>query len=259
MIPSILLGFIAKFERKPTVTVGNNVEKLTEHAGKHLNELLAANKDEPVLLLLSGGSALKLISFISPDSLGKNATVGVLDERYNQDPKVNNFTQVKALIDTLLKDKQGDKCSFIDTSVKVGETQQELSLRFDKSLKEWRAKFPKGKIIITQGVGPDAHTSGIMPFRDKTEKEYFNSTFVDTDKWVVDYDAAGKNDYPLRVTTTIPFLVNEVDHSIVFATGKHQAFADLRNKDLDLADAPCKSVFAMKEVMIFTDEEVLFD
>ena len=61
-----------------------------EEAGKLLSQWLLEHKDVPVLLLLSGGSALSFLDFVEI-SEGMSLTLGVLDERFSADPLSNNF------------------------------------------------------------------------------------------------------------------------------------------------------------------------
>jgi 6-phosphogluconolactonase/glucosamine-6-phosphate isomerase/deaminase len=196
---------------------------------------------DPLLLLVSGGSAFSLL----PDQFEpKNTlTVGVLDERFSQDPTKNNCAQLLALpFATHLS-------SYIDTRVQAGETLEQLANRFNQALHEWRETHPNGKIVVTQGIGPDGHTSGILPPADLALFEQ---------EWVVGYDASySKNPHPLRVTTTFSFL-RQVDVSILYAVGaeKLPALTHALAPHASLTDYPAAIITQMRHVTLFTDQSL---
>lgn len=227
----------------------SDVEKVRQRAIVCLEKNLIYNSNKSVLLLLSGGSALSLL-FPNLKGLNNRVTIGVLDERYSSDPKINNFSQLSATPFFATAKENG--CVFINTSIKDGETMQNLELRFEKELKLWRDKNPEGKIIITQGMGLDGHTAGIMPYPE--DNNLFQKQFDDKNKWVASYDAGNKNQYSQRVTTTLPFL-RAVDVSIMFVSGKEKA--DILNKILSKNILhnifPASIIKVMKTVLLFTD------
>ena len=65
-------------------------------AGIALGEVLEYHKEQPVLLMLSGGSAFSILDYIEADVLGPNLTISILDERCSSDSKINNFLQLKS-------------------------------------------------------------------------------------------------------------------------------------------------------------------
>ncbi len=172
-----------------------------------------------VLFLSSGGSSLAILDFIPDDILGDYLTIGVLDERYDREGKNNNFSQLSRTGFYRKAMKSG--CAFIDTGVRPGQTQQALADYFEGKLREWRKNNPDGEIIATIGIGPDGHTSGIMPIPE--DKNRFNALF-NGERWVTAYDAAGKTPYPERVTTTNTFL-KLINRAFVFAVGREKADA----------------------------------
>ena len=99
------------------ITHLKNKEETAEKASSYLNQILDAHSHIPTLFLASGGSSLKLLEPIV--IFPPNLTVGVLDERFSEDPKVNNFTQ---LAETSFFQKAQEKGAyFIDTRVQPGE------------------------------------------------------------------------------------------------------------------------------------------
>jgi len=206
-------------------------EEASAKAVAGLNYLFREIKG-PILFLSSGGSSLGLLDGLE---LGDRITVSVLDERYNADPRINNFSQLMNHV---------NPTKFIDTRMQEGETLEGLAVRFEKALRSWKNQNPSGTIIITQGMGSDGHTAGIMP----------DSMVDDPAQWVIGYNAKEKNEYPLRVTCTFSFL-RTVDHSIAYITGqkKKEAFNRVLAEEGTLEEMPARIMREMGNVKIFTD------
>lgn len=202
-------------------------EEARTNATDGLNNVLGRISD-PILFLSSGGSSLELLDDMQEEDLGSEVTVSVLDERYSRDHAVNNFAQ--------LFEKMQPK-TFIDTRVQQGETLQQLAQRFERELRAWKRHNPHGAIVITQGMGSDGHTAGIMP----------GYVFDNPGQWVAGYDA--------RVTTTLVFLREMVDYSVAYVTGakKREALKRLLAREGTLSETPARIMREMKHVKLFTD------
>lgn len=232
------------------IRTNENSERLRHEAQTALTVLLNDNRDRQILLLCSGGSAFELLREIPKESLGPHVTLGVLDERYSTDGAVNNFSQLqKTEFYTIAVDAGAHT---IDTRPQEKETIEHLAQRFEKELRFWRTNNPDGIVIATMGIGPDGHTAGIMPFPE--DPEQFRKYFENPDVWVCGYDAGEKNQYPLRVTTTIPFL-KEIDHSIAYCTGenKREAVTRVLTDEGTYAETPARVIRDIKNVTLFTD------
>lgn len=219
-----------------------------KNATDRINKLLKENKNHSVLLLLSGGSALSLLDDIDTMVISERTTITVLDERYIKDPKINNFAQVAAL--KFCKDSKKRGAKFIDTRLKDHETHTQLATRYESALNMWIKENPKEKIIATIGIGEDTHIAGIMPTID--QKEFKN--MFENKNLATAYDAGTKNQYPLRVTTTITFL-QKIDSAVVYAVGenKREALKSVLYNDQDIHDYPARIINRMKDVSLFTD------
>ncbi len=219
-------------------------------AANALANALTRYRSDAILLLFSGGSPLEIVKILPSKNIDSRISFGVSDERFSEDPAVNNFAQLNTFQWSTLVVSQG--ATAIDTRPLAGETLEEAGMRFDLALKQWRHVNPDGKIIITQGIGLDGHTAGMMPFPE--DVGFFNQTFVDTTNWAVGYDAKEKNKYPLRVTTTVPFL-SLVDLSIVFACGndKQKPVEAVFASKEDSAMVPGRILHQMKDVQFYTD------
>lgn len=225
---------------------------LREMASGGLEKILKANTRNKVLLLLSGGSAFSLLT-VNRESLGPHLTIGVLDERYSRNPGINNYDQLSST--AFFEDAEKAGCIFMDTSVQDDDSLKDFAGRFEKTLREWKIKNPTGLIVITQGMGPDGHTSGIMPYPEN--EQLFETMFNREDRWIAGYDAGNKNPYPLRATTTIPFL-KTVDFSVMYVSGSEKAGAINKalKGSLPYHVLPASIIRQMKNVILYTDIEI---
>jgi 6-phosphogluconolactonase/glucosamine-6-phosphate isomerase/deaminase len=224
-------------------------EQVQAHAGQALNNILAANAGYAVLLMLSGGSALKLVNAIEPENLNENLSITVLDERFSQDPKINNFSQLQNT--DFYKIALKKDVSFFGTSPRNIDTPRSLQERWETNLRNWAAENPNGKIIATIGMGPDGHIAGIFPHPEDEKK--FNNLFL-SDAWTVAYNVGTKNPYPDRVTTTITFL-KKIDSAVVFVTGKEKItpLKKLASKSASLEELPAMALWDLKDAEVYTD------
>lgn len=213
--------------------------------------LLEQNKAYPVLFLASGGSSLAILNHINTSLLDGRVTLSVTDDRFSFDPNVNNFAQIMALPFYLQAKQQG--CSFIDTRPLEGESAEQVGERFNQKLKEWMANNSTGKVIITQGIGPDSHTCGMMPYPEDPKR--FNELFENPSVWAIGYNAGSKNEYPERITVTMPFLRHRVSEAVVFVAGKAKRpiLANIATNKGALAAVPVMILNQMPKVQIYTD------
>lgn len=221
-------------------------------AAEKLHQLLweCQQAKTPVLFLASGGSALEILNHVEASVLDPSLSIGVLDERFSQDPTINNFAQLTQT--KIYADAVAAGSSFIDTRLQWNEPIEKLAERFEATLKNWKNQNPTGKIFITQGMGPDGHTAGIMPFPENPQ--VFEELFDQPEKWVAFYDAGSKNQFPLRVTTTLSFL-KSVDVSIFFVFGedKKMAMDQVNSSSVTLAATPAGIVRQIRTIYVFSD------
>ncbi len=207
-------------------------------------------RTEPVLVLLSGGSALNILDALRPDVFTSRVTVGVLDERVSNAPAENNFLQLAD--HPLIKQAIINGAGTIDTVALAGETPKQLAMRFEGALRDWKSQHAGGSIIATVGMGPDGHTFGMMPYPE--DPDTFSKQFIETDRWVAGDDAGDKNQYPLRATTTVVFS-REIDMSIWYVCGESKT--DMLKRALDPRTrtyaVPARIIQDMNDVTLFTD------
>lgn len=219
-------------------------------AGKTLSDELSKIKS-PTLLLLSGGSAFDVLSDVSPDSLGDHVTVGMLDERFDTSPRVNNFLQLKQT--EFFKTAELKGCDFFDTSIIEKETFPSFSSRFERRIRLWLGMYTHGRVLVTMGIGTDGHTAGIFPYPGK--KNMFEVFFEQEDDIAIGYDVGLKNEHPLRVTVTNYFLKQYVDRAIVYLSGesKRVILEQLHTHAGNTCDVPACVIHKMKKATIVTN------
>lgn len=218
-------------------------------AGKALTMLLKASYDAPVLLLVSGGSAFKLLESVEIDSLSEHCTLGVLDERYSIDPEVNNFAQLTR--STFYSGALSQGIQIIDTRVAQDETMEEVQARWDTLLHEWNERNPNGVVIVTMGVGKDGHIAGILPSVD--------TTLFEGNAWTCGYEVPKSvNPHTKRLTVTHTFLRTVVTHAIVFVVGedKEQALQAVLREKGAIQETPARIVREISVVSLYTDRKV---
>lgn len=224
--------------------------RATESLNEALSELSAAKV--PTLLMLSGGTAFGLLNGIEKKHLGPHLTICALDERFSEDSTINHSLKISHSL--FYQHAMELDSSFIDTSVKKGETYEHLANRFEGALFDWSKKNPEGKVVATMGIGYDGHVAGIMPYPESPEN--FNKLFENKEHWVIGYDAGlAKTQYPLRVTTNMTFLRDMVDFSVAYVTGekKISALTKATEEKGNIADTPGRVLLEMKQVRLFTD------
>jgi 6-phosphogluconolactonase/glucosamine-6-phosphate isomerase/deaminase len=216
-----------------------------------LNQALNKYSGQDILLLLSGGSALNLIDLVETKNISENYTIGVVDERFSNDPKINNYLQLREKQNFITEANKAN-ANFLDSIPKVGESLENFTDRFLGNIQVWQEKHKQGKIITTLGMGPDGHTAGVMPHPENSK--WFAETFVSS-KIVAGYDAGKKNSHPLRVTLTLTFLRKHLDLAIVFVCGndKKQALENLLSETGQLHDTPARILKEIKDCILVTD------
>ena len=242
-------GKATKHSRRCWINRFLNKESATAAGGEALNDLLISFKGQPILLMLSGGSALGLLDYISPSSLGENLTISALDERYSQDSDTNNFSQIQHL--DFFMDAGEKDASFIGTLPRPNESAVDLAKRWEAALQKWRSDFPTGKIIATFGMGADGHTAGIFPFPEDLNK--FKQLF-EKENWVVAFDAGSKNKFSRRITTTLTFF-KQIDEAIILVCGqeKKEKLDEVLTKASSPAELPAMAWYDLENAQIFTD------
>lgn len=219
----------------------------------------------PILLMLSGGSSLKVVEALSDISkLNKTfnldlLTISVVDERVVQGES-NNFEALKKFF---FRQKFYDQINWLETRVvdpkAVGEVEKHAD-KFEKKLRGWKKENYRGYIIALLGVGCDGHTSGILPFKGNPALD------LESKRWIIGYniedysDTPNKiNDYHYRSTTTPYFIINLVDYAVVYMIGnrKKESLKRIVARKGDVTITPARILRQRKsKTTIFTDQEM---
>ncbi|MFZ5391629.1 MAG: 6-phosphogluconolactonase [Patescibacteria group bacterium] len=219
--------------------------------GQNISDDLAGIGDESVLLLISGGSALKVLEYIESKNWS-NITLFFLDERYGINNIDSNFAQLVRLDWWVKVRNLGVR--FIDSRVLPGEDLDTFTRRLDKNLNNWLEMNPNGKKIAIMGMGPDGHMAGIFPYPE--DQDLFVKLF-DSNKLIVSHNVFGKNNFPQRVTTTFRFF-GLLDKSYIYICGeeKREALTKLRENRLSKHEFPAGIIYNIKDVFLVTDIDI---
>ncbi len=215
-------------------------------AAETLGVALELHKDRPVLLLLSGGSALAVPERLPASVFGVNLTIAMLDERWTTNPEVNNFAQLMAL--GFFERRRSAGATFFDSRPQAGESAAHLAARFETSLHNWYEAHPGGVTIATLGMGTDGHTAGIFPG--------YVAALDAAGKWVEAYTLApGMNPYLERVTVTPQFLTTKIDLAVGLVVGeaKHSVLQAVMSGDGSPEIYPANLWHQVRHVTLVSD------
>jgi 6-phosphogluconolactonase/glucosamine-6-phosphate isomerase/deaminase len=229
----------------------NYLKSSVELASKAAISLKNELSKESVLFLSSGGSSLDIIKHLKLSDTS-NITLGVLDERITKNKNQTNFFNLKK---QPIVDEEVKLIEFGKGFNRKKENLLLIAADYEKQIKDWVNMNPNGKIIITQGIGKDGHTAGIMPFPDN--KEVFNMLFRGSNLFI-GYETGKKNRFPLRVTATNTFLEKYVHKSIVYAIGKEKRIVidEVLKNNKPVWEFPANIIHKINSVELFINQPV---
>jgi 6-phosphogluconolactonase/glucosamine-6-phosphate isomerase/deaminase len=228
-------------------------KNIKEKAGNALNEMVASRGDKPLLLLLSGGSSFDLLDYVTDESLKGGITIGMLDDRYSFDYGINGYLKLQGseFANDFFLRAMNQAAVFLNSAPAQTESLELYAERYEAYIKEWMNLYPDGIIRATVGIGPDGHTSGILPFPEdpKTFEKLFNG-----EKLVVGYNVGDKSPFKERMTSTFT-LMKKFDQVLTYMTGdaKKEALAKVMAEEGSLAETPGRIIKELNNVTVFTD------
>lgn len=217
---------------------------------RKLREFHAEGRD--VLFLSSGGSSIGVLDRIDPDVIAPYLTIGIFDERWDPTNKASNYAALRKTWFYRRAVERG--CRLIDTATGEKQTMDALGDTYEHELRNWRQRHPGGIMLATMGIAVDGHTAGIMPFPEDPSR--FQELF-EGERWIVAYDAKGKNPFSYRVTTTFTFL-RQVDMIGVYLVGaaKGPVFRKIIEAGT-LAECPGRVIKELPRGAIYVDRSML--
>ena len=206
-----------------------------EPAGKYVAEIITAQlaDNRTVLWLVSGGSAIGVAVAAAKHLAGRDLsglTVSLIDERYG--PVGHSDSNWRQLADAGFMPAGATRHPVLD-----GNSQAKTAEAFDEFL---HIQFAQRHFHIgLLGIGPDGHTSGILP----------HSPAVAAPGLVASYDGGAYR----RITTT-PHALSHLSEAVVYAAGQDKwPVLDRLETDLPLAEQPAQALKAVPKLTIFTD------
>jgi len=207
-----------------------------------------------ILFFVSGGSVLGVLNGIDFGVRAEKVTVCLLDERFSNEPSVNNFLQLQQTDFYKKSIKKG--VHFIESIPQKTESLEDFSKRFEREVTSWLDNHAERTIIAVFGMGADGHTAGVFPYPEN--KDYFDETFLKTKHAVIGFDVGDKNQYKKRITTT-PVLWTEINHAFLYACGpekKEKLHELLYGKTHAPHSLPVSLIYQTKKQSIYTDQKI---
>lgn len=171
---------------------------------------LCSHDEIPTLLLISGGSSLRVAYDFSKHihaSLS-HVTIGFVDERF--DSTHSNFAELMTMFPDVMPTLTSRGATWIDTRPQRNN-ELEMADWYEKTL----LSLASYRWIILLGMGADGHIAGIFP----DEEDAFMKRFVDTKRWVVGYEANDR--FPKRFTLTFP-AISRADMLLAYIAGEEK-------------------------------------
>src|SRR3989338_1483710 len=217
--------------------VYSNWDSIWQKAADIISEKIEAaiSGSQKTLLLLSGGSAVKIYPFLAEKLKNRSVkphflTIAQADERFQPENKEEiNAYQIE---------KSGLTFYAVDQKGTVEESAQKYNQTISKLYKNTDFR------IAVLGIGEDGHTAGLLPgYRELWDKNTF----------AVGYKNKGR--FPQRVTFT-PKALQQCNFAVVCLAGKSksQVFWKLKEEsEEDLNIFPASILYSIPEAVVLAD------
>jgi 6-phosphogluconolactonase/glucosamine-6-phosphate isomerase/deaminase len=215
-------------------------------AGEHISNLIAQH-DGDVVCLLSGGSALDIVEYITDQEKSECRTIFMMgDERGSRDGKINNSLQ---LLERYPNHYVTD--NLILTVPEAGENLENFTSRISKIFSAEILKLKNPKILQVLGVGSDGHTAGIFPL----PKETFTATYDRPGVCIVPVHLEGLR-IDSRASVTPNWILTRPDELIVYivGVGKNRILESLIHETKEIHERPAELIKHHTGTTVYTDQ-----
>lgn len=214
--------------------------------GIHITKFIENHLDEPVLLLLSGGSALGVLEHIATEHFSSLVHVGLTDERFTDHVEGSTFVRIEKTLFYTQAIAKG--VQFINSKKERSESHKSFCARLQTCISVIEQDTANIRTLGLFGIGEDGHTASIFPGEQITfatlyesEDFYVPVTTVDT--------------YPQRISITIP-AIEKLDEVVIYATGKNKCeniLTQIQNKQLEPNQLPATVLTKHQNCTLYTD------
>ncbi len=225
--------------------------KAAKAGAERITNLLKQGK---LFLLLSGGSAIQMyqhmFELLATEPLDwSRLTVSLLDERYVSvaDPDSNAQQLAQVGIIGWLMQHGATWVPYLVANESGEVVAERVNQKFHQLLDSGVACF------IMAGIGPDGHTSGLLPTAEATTIQQVFETSVLVKYYELPKDT--DNPYRLRITTT-PAFMRQADEVMIYAPGAAKKAALERFLAGTALVSSCPSISlrtVSQSVTLFTD------
>lgn len=219
--------------------------------GSFLSHAIAdkSGTHDRILILLSGGSALRVLEHIDAKVINEQCVFMMADDRFSTDPSVNNYLQLTdSAFNTIIEDMGAGCISTVpnDTSISPADFAHSL----DKALEYFYQVNENVYTIALLGIGSDGHTASIFP--TKTAEEFKERYQLDKRYLAVHDENADPKD---RISISPYFIKNFVDTVLLYAVGEEKCVGVLSEvmTEKALHKLPAKLAAEHSTAHLFTD------
>lgn len=217
-------------------------------AGQYIQEKLASHKDEHILFLVAGGSALSVLDAIDGTQLSSMVTIGTTDERFTHEKKGNNFMMLEET--TFYKDAREVGAQCISSKPQMGDTHESFTKRLLLAFEDYYKTHSNSYTIGLFGIGEDGHTASIFP----TSESEFISKYGSGALYVPLTNSSLQ--YMYRTTITPSFIEEKIDDVVLYATGNNKCdniLNYMHNRNFNHYQIPALIPAQHQQSILFTD------
>ena len=217
-------------------------------AGQYIQEKLLAHKDEYILLLVAGGSALNVLEYIDGSKLNSKVTLATTDERFTHEAKGNNFVQLQTT--NFYKDAREVGVQCINSKPQITDTHESFTKRLTLAFEDYYKTHSNSYTIGIFGIGEDGHTASIFP---TSESEYI-SKYGNGALYVSLVNSSLQ--YAYRTTITPSFIEEKIDDVVLYATGNTKCdniLNYMHNRNFNHYQIPALIPAQHQQSILFTD------